>query len=57
MIEKEPKFFKYFDYSTGKMKKDAPQSAKDAYKEWQGENKMAVKKPSQKKGSKRATRK
>ena len=34
---KAPSFFKYFDYSTGKMKKDAPQSAKDAYKKWQSE--------------------
>ena len=49
MIEKkEPSFFKYFDYNTGKMKKDAPDSAKKAYKQWQNGNDMAVKKPTRK---------
>lgn len=44
MIEtKEPKFFKYFDYSTGKMKKDAPESAKKEFKNWQKGNSMKVK--------------
>lgn len=44
MIEtKEPKFFKYFDYSTGKMKKDAPESAKKEFKAWKNNNPMKVK--------------
>ena len=46
MIEpKAPSFFKYFDYSTGKMKKDAPASAVKAYKAWQKEGRTAEKTP------------
>lgn len=34
---KAPSFFKYFDTNTGKLRKDAPTSAKKAFKAWQNE--------------------
>ena len=42
MIEaKTPSFFKYLD-ENGKMKADAPDSAKKAFKAWKNDNPMRV---------------
>ena len=38
---KEPSFFKYLDVN-GKMKADAPESAKKAFKAWKNDNPMKV---------------
>lgn len=38
---KEPNFFKYLD-ENGKMKADAPESAKKAFKAWKNDNPMKV---------------
>ena len=38
---KEPRFFKYLD-ENGKMKKDAPESAKKEFKAWKSDNPMRV---------------
>lgn len=38
---KEPSFFKYLD-ENGKMSKDAPDSAKKAFKAWKSGNPMRV---------------
>ena len=38
---KEPSFFKYLD-ENGKMKTDAPESAKRAFKAWKNDNPMRV---------------
>lgn len=47
---KEPSFFKYLD-ENGKMKANAPESAKKAFKAWKSDNPMRVstKKPTTKK--------
>ena len=38
---KIPDFFKYID-ENGKMKKNAPESAKKAFKDWKNDNPMKV---------------